>query len=125
MSKKILVIDDEELIVRTLTKLFKKSGFEPFVVKSGQEAMVSVKKEKFDLIISDMRIPGISGVDVVKMIGETLMGQGIKPPPVIFITGYADEECEKKAKELNPAAYIYKPFNISDLLDKVNKVFKV
>ena len=124
MSKKILVVDDEEIIIRSLAKLIEKSGFEVFVAKTGQDALVMVEEEEFDLVISDMRMPGMSGVEVVKGIFEVLEGRGLERTPVIFITGYADPKCEQEAKELNPIAYIYKPFDISDLVEKVKEALK-
>lgn len=121
MAKRILVIDDEELIIRSLTKLLEKNGFEVFVAKSGQDALVMVEEERFNLIISDMRMPGVNGVEAVKSIYEALEKEGAAKPPVIFISGYADKKCEEEAESLNPVAYIYKPFDISDLVEKVKE----
>jgi len=114
MPKKILVIDDEELIIKSLAKLLEKNGYEVFVAKNGQDAVVMADEENFDLILADIRMPGMDGVETVRSIRKKI--------PVIFITGYADDEIEKSAKELNPAAYIYKPFDIQKLLEKIKKV---
>lgn len=121
MSKKILVIDDEELIIRSLSKLLEKNGFEAFVAKSGQDAIVMVEEEDFQLIISDIRMPGLNGVETVKGIYDILQKKNAAKPPVIFITGYADKECERKAKALNPIDFIYKPFDISKLVDRIEQ----
>lgn len=121
MAKKILVIDDEELIIKSLSRLLEKSGYEPFVVKNGQDALIVSEEEDFDLILADIRMPGINGVDAVKSIYEKAQVKG-KKIPVIFITGYADSEVEKEAETLNPTAYIYKPFDIKELVDKVKEV---
>jgi CheY-like chemotaxis protein len=118
MAKKILVIDDEELIIKSLSKLLGKNGFEVFVAKNGQDALVIADEENIDLIIADIRMPGINGVDTVSAI---LVKDDFKDTPVIFITGYADEEIKKRAEELKPVAYIYKPFDISELVEKVKK----
>jgi len=122
MPKKILVIDDEELVIRSLSKLLGRNGFEVSVVKSGQDALVIIKEEEFDLIISDIRMPGMNGIESVKWIYEFLIKKGAKNPPVIFITGYADEKLEKEAIDLNPVSFIYKPFEISDLMVRVKEV---
>ncbi len=121
MKKKILVIDDEELIIKSLEKLLEKNGFDVYVAKNGQDAIVMAEEESFDLIIADIRMPGINGVDTVKAILEK--GVSVKRP-VIFITGYADEEIKNQAKAINPTAYIYKPFDISILVNEVKKVIK-
>lgn len=116
MAKKILVIDDEELIIRSLRKLLEKNGFMVFVAKNGQDALVMAEEEDFDLIVADIRMPGMNGVETVESIKKHI--------PTIFITGYADEDIEKKAKVLDPIAYIYKPFDINELVDKIKKVLK-
>lgn len=121
MAKRILIIDDEELIIKTLSKLLEKEKYEVVVAKSGQDAIIMIEEEKFDLIISDIRMPGISGVETVKEIHDSLQKAGLNKTPVIFITGFADENIRKAAMELKPVDYIYKPFDISDLLDKVKK----
>ncbi len=124
MAKKILVIDDEELIVRSLKKLLEKNAFEVFIAKNGQDAIVMAEEEDFDLIIADIRMPGLNGAETVQSIFENLDRKKIKRTPVIFITGYADTEMEDKAKALNPIAYIYKPFDIPELVDRVKGALK-
>jgi len=119
MAKKILVIDDEELIIKSLAKLLEKNNYETFIAKTGQDALVMVEEEDFDLIISDIRMPGLNGIETVKNIYKSLEESGNNKPPVIFITGYASKECENEAKALNPIDYIYKPFDISNLVSKV------
>src|SRR3990167_9502264 len=117
MKKKILIIDDEELIIKTLSKLLERSGFEILVAKNGQDALAMIEEESFDLIIADIRMPGINGIDTVKGIHDILQAKQLKKVPVIFITGYADEKIEQEARNLMPVDYIYKPFDIATLLD--------
>ncbi|MFH1338851.1 MAG: response regulator, partial [Candidatus Omnitrophota bacterium] len=100
MAKKILVIDDEELIIKSLRKLLEKNGFAVFVAKNGQDAIVMAEEEDFDLIIADIRMPGINGVDTTQFIFENLQKRNSEKIPVIFITGYADKAIEKKAAAL-------------------------
>lgn len=124
MSKKILVIDDEELIVKSLSKLLERNGFEVFIIKRGQDAIAIVEEEDVDLIICDMRMPGMNGIDTVKNILDIYSQKQSSNPAVIFITGYADKNLEIEAKNLNPVAYIYKPFDIPALVEKINEVLK-
>ncbi|MCX5713455.1 MAG: response regulator [Candidatus Omnitrophica bacterium] len=118
------MIDDEELIVKSLKKLLEKNGFEVFVAKNGQDGIIIADEENFDLIIADMRMPGISGAEAVHKIFENLDKNNLPRYPVLFITGYADGEMEDKAKSLNPVAYIYKPFDILELVNKIKEVVK-
>jgi len=124
MAKRILIIDDEELIIRSLKKLLEKNGFETFIAKNGQDALIMVEEEKIDLIIADIRMPGMNGADTIQAIYENLEDNNLKKIPTIFITGYADEEIKQRALALKPIAYIYKPFNIQELVDKVKSVLK-
>lgn len=119
MAKKILLIDDEELIIKSLRKLLEKNGFTVFVAKNGQDALVMTEDESFDLIIADIRMPGINGVETIRAIYKNLENNNQKNIPTIFVTGYANEEIKQKAKALKPIAYIYKPFDIQELVDKV------
>jgi CheY-like chemotaxis protein len=117
MAKKILVIDDEEIIIKSLSKLLEKNGYEVFVAKNGQDAIIMTEEEDFNLILADIRMPGINGVEVAQNISKNQ-----KKIPTIFITGYADESIERKARLLSPVAYIYKPFDTAELLYTIKKV---
>ncbi len=119
--KKILVVDDEELLTRTFAKLLEKSGYEAWTASNPHDAVAMVEEEEFDLIISDMRMPGMNGVEVIEKIqADRLKLKKIKIP-VIFLTGYADQKLEDHARQLNPIAYVYKPFDALELLTIVNK----
>jgi len=124
MAKKILIMDDEELIIKTLSKLLERENFEILIAKNGQDAIAMADEEEFDLIVADIRMPGMNGVRAVENIYDSLQKNNLKKIPVIFITGYADESAEGQAKELKPVGYIYKPFNMPDLLDVVKEVLK-
>lgn len=121
MAKNILIIDDEELIIKSLSKLLEKSGYEVFVAKNGQDAIIMTEEEDFDLIIADIRMPGINGVETVKQIYEEIKKRKKNKMPAIFITGYADEKLKKEAKTLLPAAYIIKPFDNEELINKIRE----
>jgi CheY-like chemotaxis protein len=122
MAKKILVIDDEEIIIKSLSRLLEKNGYEVFIAKNGQDALIMTEEEDFDLILADIRMPGMNGVETTQSIYKILEKKERKKLPTIFITGYVDQQIEKEAKALKPAAYIYKPFDIEELVDKVKEV---
>lgn len=124
MAKNILLIDDEELIIRSLIKLLEKKGYQVLVAKNGQDAIAMVEEEQFDLIVADIRMPGINGVETIEAIYDIFNKTNVSKTPVIFITGYADEDIKKKAEALKPVAYIYKPFDIPELVDKIKEVLK-
>lgn len=124
MAKKILLIDDEELITRTLANALEKNGYEVLVAKNGRDAIIMAEEEDFDLIISDIRMPGMNGVEVVQKIRQVVKKKATGKIPTIFVTGYADRAIEEKAMTLNPHAYIHKPFDYPAFLEKVSTALK-
>jgi len=124
MPNHILIIDDEELVIKSLKKLLEDRHFSVAMAMNGQEALAVAEKDKFDLIIADIRMPGMSGVEIIQAIYENLKKRNLSKIPVIFITGYADEEIKQQAETLNPVAYIYKPFDNTELFSKINLVLK-
>lgn len=121
MPKNILVIDDEELVIESLKKLLRREGYEVTIAESGKEALQKIKDINFDLIVSDIRMPGMDGIEIIKNIREYFMQKNMKQVPEIFITGVSSEESLRSAQELKVADYIYKPFDIVDFLNVVKR----
>ena len=121
MAKNILIIDDEKVVIKTLQKLLKKQGYEVTIAENGHQALKEVKNKDFHLIVCDVRMPEMNGVDTVKEIRRFLEGEGKTPVPEILITGYADEDKYKTAVDLKVAGYIYKPFDMDEFLDVIKK----
>ena len=123
-KKKVLIIDDEEILTRTFVKLLEKCGYDAFFVKTGDDAIEIVKEVDFDLIITDVRMPGMNGFETLKGIRVVCEEQRKKHPPEIVITGFVDEALEKQIKEFGTDAYLYKPFDIDVLLNHVKRLLK-
>jgi len=121
MPKNILVIDDEPLVTKSLEKLLRVNGYNAFIAASAQEALEKIKETDFDLIISDIRMPGTNGIEAIGQIREYLKQNKKAQAPEIFITGYASEENYQQAIQLKVAEYIYKPFDIKELLDIIKR----
>ena len=121
MVKNILVIDDEGLVTKSLQKLLKKEGFNAVIAASGQEAIEQCKGCDFDLIVSDIRMPQLDGIETIRKIRALLKDSGKQPIPEIFITGYADEDSYKSALELKVADYIYKPFDTKEFVNTIKR----
>ena len=122
MSKNILVIDDEEMVTLSLKRLLKKSGYEVDTANHAAEAMKKIRDAHFDLIISDIRMPGEDGIEIVKKIRAYLQDNKRDKIPEILITGYASEDKYQSAVELQVRAYINKPFDIKELLETVRGI---
>ena len=121
MSKKILVIDDDKLVLMTLKRLLAKEGYKIITAMSGAAALKHIETEQFDLILSDIKMPEMDGVETIRRIREYLSQHGKTLIPEIFITAYAKEDVFRKSLALNAAGYIEKPFDIKALLEAIKK----
>ena len=119
MKKRILVIDDEELLTKTFARLLEKRNFDVLVASHPDDALAMIEEEKFDLVLCDIRMPGKNGIETMLEIRSLLQEKGIAELPVIFLTGFADEESQRKATSLRPIAYISKPFDTLKLLGMI------
>ena len=118
MSKRILLIDDDRLVVKSLQMLLSQAGYAVDPAESGKEALNLIKENIFDLIISDIKMPDTNGVETAKLIEEHYKKIG-KSVPIIFITGYPGEKITDEAQKLNPADFIYKPFDKEEFLNAI------
>lgn len=110
---KLLIVDDEKGITDSLKDFFIHRGFSVETANSGEEALITVKTNKPDIIFLDIRMRGISGLDVLEKIKK--MDRSIK---VIMLTIHEEKEIVNKAKELGADEYIIKPFRV-DYLEEV------
>lgn len=122
--KKILVIDDDKMVLLTLKRLLAKEGYRVFPAQNGTEALdlLSSANFEFDLIISDLKMPNMNGIEVIKEIRRLISDKKKKPIPEIIITGFAKEEIYLDALKLKAAAYIDKPFDMMPLLETIRKI---
>lgn len=110
MRPSILIVDDDEVIRETLSDVFKKKDYEVFAVGSGEEVLSTLKKNIIDLILLDMRLPDVDGLDVLKRIKE--FDTEIL---VIIMTAYSDVETAVTAMKSGAYHYINKPFELEEL----------
>jgi len=120
MAYKILVVDDESPVRELFNDLFKKEGYLVTTVATGEESLELVNKEDFDVVLMDIKLTGISGLEALKRIKE------LKPATVvIMITGFGyDEDLIAKSKEYGCAGYIGKNMPISQMLSSFKLFIK-
>ncbi|MCM8792660.1 MAG: response regulator [Candidatus Omnitrophica bacterium] len=124
MAKKILIIDDDKLIAITLKRLLTHQGYDVTTAPHGLKALTFIEQSDFDLILADIKMPYMDGIEAVKKIREYLAQNHRKPIPEIFITAYAKEDIFHRALELNAAGYIEKPFDVKTLQETIKKVIE-
>ncbi|MEK6714811.1 MAG: response regulator [Candidatus Omnitrophota bacterium] len=120
-TKNILVVDDDELVLRAISKLLEVYGYQIELVKSGEEALEKVKNLIFDLIIIDVRMAGIDGIETIERMREFYLSSQKALPQEVVITGYMDTQAEERANKLGIEDYLYKPFALTDFIGTVKK----
>ncbi|HOX26450.1 MAG TPA: sigma-54 dependent transcriptional regulator [Candidatus Krumholzibacteria bacterium] len=114
MNKRILVVDDEATIRRSLVEALGAEGYEVADAETGEEALARCHADEFDLLVSDLKLPGISGLDVL----QALRNQN-RNLPVILMTAYGDVDTAVAAMRLGAYDYITKPFKLAEIRRQV------
>lgn len=117
---KVLIVDDEEIVIKGIKKGLKFSGFIVHVVIGGKEAIHSVKKEFYDVVLIDLVMPGMNGVETCKEIKK------ISPKTeVLLLSGYP-QEIEKLQQDFLDAGgqdlFLRKPLLANEVKDAINKI---
>ncbi len=115
---RILVLDDDPIVTLSCKRILGAEGYNISTVEKGEDALNKLSKEDFDVLISDVRLPDISGMTVLKE------ARILKPDTdVVIITGYPTLEDAKESTRLGAAEYIEKPFTPDFMLNVAKKVF--
>lgn len=110
MKEKLLIVDDQYGIRVLLTEIFKKEGYVTYQASNGFQAIDIVKNDHPQLVILDMKIPGMDGIEILKRI--KVIDKNIK---VILMTAYGELDIIQEAKELGANRYFAKPFDIDEI----------
>lgn len=121
MSKRILIVDDEEVIRKFLKIHLDKEGHEVTEAEDGEKAIERIRKGKFDLIICDVMMPKKNGWEVVKEVKSNPSMNGI---PVILLTAKNEDTDMFKGYELGANYYMTKPFTKAQLLYGLKLMFE-
>lgn len=118
MGKKILVVDDEKLIVKGIRFSLEQDGMEVDCAYDGEEAFNMVKEQKYDLILLDVMLPKYTGFEVCQMIRE------FSDVPVIMLTAKGDDMDKILGLEYGADDYITKPFNILEVKARIKAILR-
>ncbi|OGV61886.1 MAG: hypothetical protein A2283_06275 [Lentisphaerae bacterium RIFOXYA12_FULL_48_11] len=116
---KILLVDDEGSVLQSIGMLLKSDGHEVIPVRDSQQAAEVITKESYDLLITDLRMPNVDGMQLI-----TLAHQKTPPIPSIIISAYGSEKTAQQSKALGCVAYIQKPFKIQAVTEAVRKALE-
>ncbi|MFF2484214.1 response regulator [Paenibacillus sp. NPDC058071] len=115
-KKKVLIVDDQNGIRVLLMEVFSSEGYDTFQASNGKLALEIVKTESPDLVLLDMKIPGMDGLEILKHIKT--INKEIK---VIMMTAYGELDMIKEATDLGALMHFTKPFDIDEMRMAVNK----
>jgi len=119
MSRPMLIVDDEESIRWALQELFMQDGWEVHCAEDAEEASRMIKQNTYDFMITDLKMPGRSGVEIVREARERNPHIG-----VIVLTGYASLETATESLRLGVWDYLTKPCRVHDLKRRIDEFFQ-
>jgi phosphate regulon transcriptional regulator PhoB len=120
-TKKILIVDDEPDLVELVSYNLKKEGFKVSTAPDGEDALEKVRKSAFDLVILDLMLPGIQGVELCRMLRSNPKTEAI---PIIMLTARGEVSDKIRGLETGADDYMTKPFSPKELLARVKAIFR-
>ena len=105
-SRKVLVVDDDPVVRKSFDRVLSGKGYAVITAENGEEALRKLNEEKYDLVYTDIRMPGISGLEVAEQV------KARKPwTPVVIITGYGTDAAQARAKAAGVSGFVHKPLS--------------
>jgi two-component system, cell cycle response regulator DivK len=119
MAKTVLIVEDNELNMKLFRDLLEAHGYQTSGTSNGFEALDLVRKLRPDLILMDIQLPEVSGIEVTKWLKED---DELRKIPVIAVTAFAMKGDEERIREGGCEAYISKPISVSHFLDTIRRL---
>lgn len=120
--KRILVIDDDPLVRRTLQVLLNQAGYTVDSAADGPQGLEKLPDGHFDLVMTDVRMPGMDGFAVLRAIREYCEAAHRPPFTEVVLTGFNDIHALESAQSLGIKHFVLKPFDTDELLDEVQRL---
>ena len=120
--RRILIIDDDPLVRRTLHALLNQAGYTVDSAAGGMEGLEKLPAGHFDLVITDVRMPGMDGFEVLRAIREYCEAAHRPPFEEVVLTGFNDVHALESAQSLGIHHFVLKPFDKDELLDEVHRL---
>jgi two-component system cell cycle response regulator DivK len=116
---KILIVEDNALNVKLFCELLAAHGHEPQAVTDGRFALDQARDFGPDLVITDIQLPHVSGLDLIRLIRED---KGLKAVPIMAVTAYAAASDEERIRAAGAQAYVSKPISVAKFVAQVNEL---
>jgi two-component system cell cycle response regulator DivK len=121
MTKTILIVEDNELNMKLFNDLLEAHGYQTLQTRDGLSALEIAREHKPDLILMDIQLPEVSGLEVTKWLKED---EHLRSIPVVAVTAFAMKGDEEKIREGGCEAYISKPISVNSFLETVDLFVK-
>ena len=119
MPKQVMIVEDNELNMKLFRDLIEASGYTTIQTRNGMEALDLARKHRPDLILMDIQLPEVSGLEVTKWLKED---DELSHIPVVAVTAFAMKGDEERIREGGCEAYISKPISVSHFLDTIRRL---
>ena len=116
---KITLVDDDENICSAFRQFLEADGHSPIIASNAEDALKAVQERHPDLVFLDVRMPGMSGLELQRQIAAANWRI-----PIIFVTSHADGDEQAQALEAGAVDYLYKPFREEDLINAIDVALK-
>lgn len=121
MRRRILVVEDEDALCTLLEYNLEAADFDPVVVRDGDEALMRLREDSFDLAILDWMLPGTSGIEICRQIRSQAETRAL---PVIMLTARGEEDDRVRGLDTGADDYVTKPFSVSELLARIRAILR-
>lgn len=118
MTQSILIVEDNELNMKLFNDLLEAHGYNTLQSRNGMEAFELARQHKPDLVLMDIQLPEVSGLEVIKWLKDD---EELTNIPVIAVTAFAMKGDEDRIREAGCEAYLSKPISVANFLDVVNQ----
>jgi DNA-binding response OmpR family regulator len=121
MCYRVVAVDDNVTVTGLIAAVLGHAGYDVEVAPAGGEALVILQRNPPDLLLLDLQMPGLDGLEVLRILRDEKVCQGV---PVVMLTAESDMHFVGRARELGAAGYLLKPFRAEDLRAKVWRVLE-
>ena len=118
MTKTVLIVEDNELNMKLFHDLLEAHGYQTLQTRDGMEALALAREHRPDLILMDIQLPEVSGLEVTKWLKDD---DGLRDIPVVGVTAFAMKGDEERIREGGCEAYISKPISVSTFLETIRQ----
>jgi two-component system, OmpR family, response regulator len=116
-KSRVLFVDDEVAFIENIAEILRLKGYEVSVAGSGEQGLRAIREKEFDVVVLDLRMPGISGLNVLKEIRTERKGA----PEVIILTGHSTIESSLEGLSSGAFDYLTKPVKINELVERITE----